>query len=313
MNIAVLEKQRRTFLQRFLYRLRREWVLHLLMVPAIVLVIIFCYQPMIGAVIAFQKFTVFKGWFASKWVGLDNFRTVMSMPNFGQVLFNTLYIALLKILLNMLVPIVVALMLNEMRQAKLKKVIQTTVYMPNFLSWIVFGGIVLDVLGSDGIVNRLLPMIGIEPVNFLTNSKTFRAVLITTDVWKNFGFGTIIYLASLTAIDPTLYEAAMIDGAGRVKQTWHITLPGIRPIIVLLATLNLGNILNAGFDQVFILLNALVMNSGDIIDTLVYRMAFDQAQYSISTAIGLFKSLISSVLIVSSYYFAYRFADYRIF
>jgi putative aldouronate transport system permease protein len=296
-----------------LKKLKREWVLHLLMLPSLVLVAIFCYQPMIGAIIAFQKFTVFKGWFAAKWIGLDNFRVVMSLPNFWPVMFNTVYIAILKILFNMIIPILTALMLNEMRQLRIKKLIQTTIYMPNFLSWIVFGGIVLDVLGADGIVNRVLTTLGFGSVNFLTNPHTFRGMLIVTDVWKNFGFGTIIYLASLTAIDPALYEAAMIDGAGRLRQTWHITLPGMKPIIVLLATLNLGNVLNAGFDQVFLLLNALTMGVGDILDTLVYRMAFDQAQYSMSAAIGLFKSAISCVLIVSSYYLAYRYADYRIF
>lgn len=293
--------------------LKREWPLHVFLIPGLVFLIWFNYVPMIGNVMAFQKFTVFKGWFNAKWVGWDNFKFVMSLPNFWNVLWNTLSISTMKIVFNMLVPIVVSLMLNEVRLSKFKRTIQTIIYMPHFLSWIIFGGIILDVLGNDGVVNQLIRLLGGDTVHFLTNNDTFPAVLVVTDVWKSFGFNTIVYMSALTAIDPTLYEAAAIDGAGRWKQTLHVTLPGILPTIVLLTTLSLGNVLNAGFDQVYMLLNSLVMDSGDILDTLVYRLAFDQAQYSIATAVGLFKSVISMILICSSYYLAYRFADYRIF
>jgi len=294
-------------------RLKREWPLHLLLVPGLVLLIYFCYVPMIGNVIAFQKFTVFKGWFHAKWVGWDNFAFVLSLPNFGQVMWNTVYISALKIVASLVVPILVSLMLNEVQSIALKRTVQTVIYMPYFLSWVVMGGIILDVLSNEGVVNQLLRGLGCQPVNFLTSNATFRPMLIVTDVWKTFGFNTIVYLAALTAIDPTLYEAASIDGAGRWQQTWHITLPGMIPTIVLLATLSLGNVLNAGFDQVYMLLNSLVMETGDILDTLVYRLAFDEAQYSVSAAVGLFKSVVSLVLICVSYYTAYRFADYRIF
>ena len=295
--------------------LKKEWPLHLFLIPGLVLLIWFYYYPMIGNVMAFQKFTVFKGWFHHKvkWVGWDNFEFVMSLPNFFPVLWNTLYISTLKIIFNLLVPIVVSLMLNELRLNKLKRTVQTVIYMPHFLSWIVFGGIILDVLGTDGVVNQLINLCGGDTVHFLTNDDTFPGVLVVTDVWKNFGFNTIVYMSALTAIDPTLYEAAAIDGAGRWKQTVHVTIPGIMPTIVLLTTLSLGSVLNAGFDQVYMLLNDLVKDSGDILDTLVYRLAFDNAQYSIATAVGLFKSVISMILICSSYYMAYRFADYRIF
>lgn len=295
--------------------LKKEWPLHLFLIPGLVLLIWFYYYPMIGNVMAFQKFTVFKGWFHPKvkWVGWDNFEFVMSLPNFYQVLWNTLYISTLKIVFNLLVPIVVSLMLNELRSNKLRRTVQTVIYMPHFMSWIVFGGIILEVLGTDGVVNQLINLCGGETVHFLTNDDTFPGVLVVTDVWKNFGFNTIVYMSALTAIDPTLYEAAAIDGAGRWKQTVHVTIPGIMPTIVLLTTLSLGNVLNAGFDQVYMLLNDLVKDSGDILDTLVYRLAFDNAQYSIATAVGLFKSVISMILICSSYYLAYRFADYRIF
>lgn len=294
---------------------RREWPLHVFLIPGLILLFWFYYYPMVGNVMAFQKFTVFKGWFnpKAKWVGWDNFEFVMSLPNFYPVLRNTLYISALKIVFNLLVPITVSLLLNEVRFTRFKRTVQTVIYMPHFLSWIVFGGIILDVLGTEGVVNQIIRMFGGDTVPFLTNNDTFPVVLVATDVWKNFGFNTIVYMSALTAIDPTLYEAAAIDGAGRWKQTLHVTVPGIMPTIVLLTTLSLGSVLNAGFDQVYMLLNSLVMDSGDILDTLVYRLAFDNAQYSIATAVGLFKSLVSMILICSSYYMAYRFADYRIF
>ncbi|MEK3717492.1 MULTISPECIES: ABC transporter permease [unclassified Paenibacillus] len=294
-------------------RFRHELPYHLFLIPGIILAVLFCYIPMMGIVMAFQNFSVFKGWLAGPWVGMDNFKYIISMPRFGQVMYNTIYISILKIVFSLLVPIVVALLLNEMRSHRLKRVLQTAMYLPYFLSWVVLGGIILDVLSLEGVINSLIQAFGGEPVGFLSSNRLFPGVLVTTEVWKNFGFNTIIYMAALTSINPDLYEAAMIDGASRWRQIWHVTLPGIRPTIILLATLSLGNVLNAGFEQVFMLLNPLVVDSGDILDTLVYRLAFNQAQYSVATAVGLFKSLVSGVLISVSYYMAYKFADYRIF
>lgn len=300
-------------LSAFRRRFMRELPLHLYLLPAIVLVVIFSYVPMMGAVIAFQDFTVFKGWLSARWVGLDNFRYVMGMPNFGRVMFNTVYISALKIVFSLLTPIVMALLLNEVSSRGYKRMLQTVMYMPHFLSWVILGGIVLDLLGSDGVVNNMIRMFGGDTVYFLTDNRYFRSVLVITEVWKTFGFNTIVYMAALAAISPSLYEAAVIDGASRLKQVRHVTIPSIMPVIVLLATLRLGDILNAGFDQVYMLLNALVMDTGDIIDTLVFRMAFDQAQYSVATAVGVFKSAVSLILIAGSYFLAYRYADYRIF
>lgn len=297
----------------FRRRFMRELPLHLYLLPAIILVVIFSYVPMAGAVIAFQDFTVFKGWLSARWVGLENFRYVISMPNFGRVMFNTVYISTLKIVFSLLTPIVMALLLNEVSSRGYKRTLQTVMYMPHFLSWVILGGIVLDLLGSDGVVNNMIRMFGGDTVYFLTDNRYFRSVLVVTEVWKTFGFNTIVYMAALAAISPSLYEAAVIDGASRLKQVRHVTIPSIMPVIVLLATLRLGDILNAGFDQVYMLLNALVMDTGDIIDTLVFRMAFDQAQYSVATAVGVFKSAVSLVLIAGSYFLAYRYADYRIF
>lgn len=307
-GVASNQKRRKRYA-----RLRRELPLHLYLLPGIVLVVFFCYVPMMGLVISFQDFRVFKGWFAAEWVGLDNFRYILSLPNFTNVLVNTVYISVIKIVCSLVVPIVVALLLNEMSAVRFKRTLQTVMYLPYFLSWIILGGIVKDLLGTDGLVNSLLSQLGMQQINFLTSNQHFRSVLVVTDIWKTFGFSTIVYMAALTSIDPTLYEAATIDGANRWQQTRYVTLPGMMPIIVMMATLSLGNILNAGFEQVLVMYNKLVLETGDIIDTFVYRLAFEQAKYSVSAGVGLFKSLVSLLLISSSYYLAYRFADYRIF
>lgn len=292
----------------------RELPLHLLLLPGLVLVLVYSYVPMLGVVIAFQKFTIFSGWFGSPWIGLDNFRFVLDMPNTGQVIWNTLFIACMKIIAGLFVPIVIALLLNEVTRSFIKRGVQTLIYLPHFLSWVILGGILIDLLSpSEGIVNAMLGKLGIEPIFFLADNRWFPAVLILSDVWKEFGFSTIVYLAAITSVNPTLYEAAVMDGAGRWKQTRHITLPGMMPIIVLMVTLSLGNVLNAGFDQVFNLANPLVYESGDILDTMIYRIAFNDAQYGVATAVGLFKSVVSFLLISVSYWLAYRLANYRIF
>jgi putative aldouronate transport system permease protein len=247
-------------------------------------------------------------------VGLDNFSFLLSLPDTKRVFWNTLVIATLKIIVGLIVPLVVSLLLNEVRKEAFKRSVQTLVYLPHFLSWVIIGGIMIDILSpSQGIVNKLLVFFGMEPVYFLGDSRWFRYVLVLSNEWKEFGFSTIIYLAALAGINPSLYEAAAMDGAGRLRQTWHITLPGMRAIIILLMTLSLGNVLNAGFEQVFVLYSPQVYDTGDIIDTMVYRTGLVQAQYSLASAIGLMKSAISLLLIAASYFLAYRFANYRIF
>lgn len=291
-----------------------QWPLHLMILPGLLVVLLFQYGPMIGAVMAFQKFMPAKGWFGSEWIGFANFQYVMDMPNFYRVLWNTVYIAVMKIILGQLVPIVTALLLNEMRKAFVKRSVQSLIYLPHFLSWVILGGVLIDILSlKHGIVNHVLGWFGVDPIFFLGNNRLFPFVLVISDVWKEFGFSTIVYLAALTSVNPVLYEAAVIDGANRWRQTWHVTLPGMAPIIILLAVLNLGNILNAGFEQVFNLYSPVVYESGDIIDTFVYRIGLVQAQYAVATAVGLFKSVITFILISVSYYLAYRLANYRIF
>ncbi|QTH41954.1 sugar ABC transporter permease [Cohnella sp. LGH] len=292
----------------------RQLPLHLMVLPALLLVLVFSYGPIAGLVIAFQKYSIVKGISGSDWVGLDNFRYVFALPGTLDVLWNTVFIAFMKIAAGLSAPIVTALLLNEIRVEFVKRGVQTLIYLPHFLSWIILGGILIDILSpSSGIVNQLLSGFGIQPIFFLGDNRWFPYLLVLSDVWKEFGFSTIVYLAALTNINPTLYEAAVVDGAGRWKQTLHVTLPGMLPIIILMSTLSLGNVLNAGFEQVFNLYSPQVYESGDIIDTLVYRLGLVDAQYAVATAMGMFKSVVSVLFVSISYYLAYRLANYRIF
>jgi putative aldouronate transport system permease protein len=292
----------------------RETPLYIMLIPAVVVVLIFSYGPMVGIVMAFQRVLPGKGIFGSPWVGWDNFTFVLGMPNFFQVVWNTIFISGLKGIAGVFVPVTVALMLNNVTSHLFKRSVQTIVYLPHFLSWIILAGIFVDILSpSEGVVNNLLKGVGMQPIFFLGDDKIFPFTMVATDIWKSFGFGTIIYLAALTDIDPTLYEAAVVDGASRWQQTRHITLPGIAGTIIMLTTLSLGNILNAGFDQIFNLYSPLVYRTGDIIDTLVYRTGIMNYQYGVATAVGLFKSVVSLLLIGIAYKLAAKFADYRIF
>ena len=292
---------------------KQESPLHIMMLPSVILLAIFCYYPMYGNVMAFQNFNPGLGFTHSPWAGLKYFRTLFALPDIGQVFFNTVFLASSKLICGTICSIVLALLLNEVRSSLYRRTIQTVVYMPYFLSWVILGSIFTSMLDSDGLVNQVIMMLGGEPIFFLGDNGWFRFILVATDVWKGMGFGTVVYLAAITGIDPTLYEAAVMDGAGRMKQTWHVTLPGMMPIIALTAMLNLGNLMNAGFDQVFNMYNTLVMESADIIDTLVYRLGMVSAKFSLATAVGLLKSVISMVLIATSYILAYKFADYRVF
>jgi putative aldouronate transport system permease protein len=293
----------------------RELPLHLMILPGLILLFIFHYLPMAGIIIAFQKFIPAKGLFGNqKWIGFDNFRYVFELPSFYSIMWNTIYISLLKIVLGLVIPIVFAILLNEVKSSGLKRSIQTTIYLPHFLSWVILGGILIDILSpSDGLANRVIKLLGFQPIFFLGDNKWFPFTMVFTDSWKEFGYGTIVYLAAITGIDPALYEAAKMDGANRWKQVVHVTLPGMKMVIVLLLVLSLGNLLNAGFDQIFNLYSPPVYQSGDIIDTFVYRIGMLDAQFGVATAVGLFKSVISLIFISVSYYCAYKFADYRIF
>lgn len=261
--------------------IRRELPLHLMLVPGIIFTVIFCYIPMAGMVIAFQKFIPAKGLFGDqKWIGFDNFTYLFNMPGAMSALRNTVVIAFFKIVLGLIVPITVAILLNEVRSNKFRKTVQTAIYLPYFLSWVVLGGVMIDILSpSQGILNQVLNFFGIDSIFFLGSNKWFQPTIIMTDVWKGFGFGTVVYLAAITGIDLSLYEAATMDGANRFQKMWHVTLPGIRMIVVLMCVLSLGNVLNAGFDQVLNLYSPQVYETGDIIDTFIYRIGLIDAQF----------------------------------
>ncbi len=286
---------------------------HLMLIPGFVLLILFSIIPMSGIVIAFEKFVPAKGIWGSKWIGMKNFEYMFSLPDSRSIFTNTLVIAVSKILCQLIVPVFVALMLGEIRSVWFKRTVQTVIYLPHFLSWVVLGGIITNMCSLDGIVNRMVMIFGGQPIMFLASNAWFRKVIILTDTWKEFGFGTVIYMAAMTGIDETLYESAQIDGATRMQRIWYITLPGILSTIVLMATLSLGNVLNAGFEQTLTLYNPLVYQTGDILDTYVYRMGIENAQYGLATAVGLLKSVLSMILIILSYYMAGRFANYNIF
>nr|WP_246470116.1 ABC transporter permease subunit [Cohnella nanjingensis] len=285
-----------------------------MLLPAVLLQLVFGYLPLGGLVIAFQDFKPYQGIFHSPWVGWAHFRFMFEYPDSKQVIFNTVIIAGLKIVSNIVVPFTFALLLNEVRKQLFKRTVQTLVYLPFFISWVFLGGILNDVLASDGIVNNLLvSWFHIEPILFLGDGNWFRFTVIVSDIWQQFGFGTIVYLAALAGVNPALYEAAEVDGASRWKQTLHVTIPSLAPIVIVVGTLALGNILNAGFDQIFNLYNALVYDKGDIIDTFVYRTGILNGQFSFGTAVGVFKSFVGFALIVLSYRIAYKLADYKIF
>jgi putative aldouronate transport system permease protein len=268
---------------------------------------------MFGIVMAFQNYMPARGILKSPWVGMDNFKFMFQMPDSKQIFINTITIAVSKIILSTFVTIIFALLLNEIKNKFMKRSIQTIVYLPNFLSWVILATVVVNIFAYDGPINAVLGAFGIEPILFMASNKWFRSVLVVTDVWKGFGYGAIIYLAALSGIDPGLYEAAAIDGANRFKRTWHITLPGILPTIMLVTIMNLPNVLNAGFDQIFNLYNPLVMETSDIIDTWVYRVGLVERQYSLGTAVGLLRSIVGIILMLSANKIAKKLTDYRIF
>ncbi len=292
---------------------RRTWPLYAMLVLPLLQLALFHYYPMYGVVIAFQKFNPGLGFLKSPWVGLANFQEIFANPDFKNVLWNSLVIAVLKIISLQLIAISLSLMLNEVRLSFFKRTVQTIIYLPHFLSWIVLGGILIDLLSATGLANRGLINLGIEPVLFLGSNVLFRPVIVITNLWKEAGWATIIYLAALTSIDPVLHEAAAIDGANRWRRIWHVNLPGILSVIILLACLNLGSVLQAGFEQILTLYNPAVYATGDILDTYVYRAGLISARYSLAGAVGLFQSVMGFILILVAYRLADKYAGYRIF
>lgn len=298
MVAAAKPEHERTAWERFCKDVIRDKWLYLLLLPGIVFLIIFRYIPIFGNVIAFMDYNPYDA-AQTTWVGLKHFQDLLTRPQFLQVFGNTLYISILKMVCGFPVPIILALMMNEMKNLKFKKVAQTLLYLPNFISWVVLSGLIMNMLDPDtGLVTSIINSISGEQVQVLTDTRYFVPMLVITDIYKGAGWGTIIYFAALSGVDPQLYEAAEIDGARKWKQLLHITLPSITPTIVVMLILSCNNIVNAGFDQIFMLYSALVFSVADIIDTYVYRIGIKNADYSFSTAAGLFKSVIAFVMIL---------------
>ncbi|RRJ67847.1 sugar ABC transporter permease [Paenibacillus oralis] len=276
---------------------KKYWMLYAMALPGIFFFIIFKYVPLAGSVIAFQDYRILGGILGSPWVGLDNFKFIFTYQDFYNVLRNTAVIAFYKLVFGFPAPIILALLLNELRIMLAKRIMQSLFYLPHFLSWVVVGGIVFELLASKGVVNAIRGWWGLEPVLFMQEESYFRPIVVLSSIWKEAGWGTIIYLAAITGINPNLYEAAVMDGAGRWKQTLYITLPTLFPTILTLFLLNIGNFLELGFDQIYNLLTPMTYAVGDIIETYVYRAGVLQGQYSVTTAIGLFQSVIGFILL----------------
>jgi putative aldouronate transport system permease protein len=284
---------------------------YMLILPGILYYLIFHYIPMFGIIIAFKDVSPFEGIqgiINGEWVGLKHFTRFFNSIYFGNIIRNTLTISLYKLVFGFPAPIILALLLNEVKNKHFKKTVQTISYLPHFISMVVVAGLLTNVLSTqNGIVNEVVKIFGKEPIFFLGDSRYFRSVLVTSGIWQGVGWGSIIYLAAITGIDMELYEACIMDGGNRWKQTWHITLPGIRNIIVLMLILAIGGLLNAGFEQILLLYSPAVYDVSDIIDTYVYREGLINANYSFSTAIGLLKSVIAMILIMGSNYIAKKF------
>lgn len=294
-------------------RIKRQIPLFVMMLLPAALVLVYSYGPMFGIVMAFQRFEPAKGFFASDWVGWENFRRLFQLPDLWSIVWNTFFIASMKIVLGMLAAIIVAILLNELQSRAFKRTVQTVIYAPYFLSWVILGGIFRELLARDGLVNQVLGAFGSGGINFLGEAAVFPWIIIITDLWQMTGFNAIVYLAAITDIDPTLYEAAAIDGAGRFRQVLKITVPGIMSYIILMVILNMGYVLNAGLDQILMLYSPSVYSTGDVIDTWVYRAGLKDAQYSLAAAVGLLRSVVSVVLVSSSYMIAKKKFGYNVF
>ena len=277
-----------------------QWLFLAMIAPGMIFLLIFSYAPMFGLIMAFQDFVPARGFLGSDFVGLDNFIYIFNLPDIWQVTYNTVFIAVGKIVLNTIIPIIFAILLNEIRVKWMKKTMQTIVYLPHFLSWVILASVILNLSNLDGTVNQVLQSLGVDRINFLGSNAVFPHLLICTDVWKGFGYNSIIFLAAITSIDPGLYEAATMDGASWLQRVKHVTIPGMMSFIILMTILALPGILSAGFDQVYNLYSPPVYASGDVLDTYIYRIGLIGRDYSLGAAVGLVRSIIGLILIYVS-------------
>jgi putative aldouronate transport system permease protein len=292
------------------YFLKRDKYLYLLAIPGILYFLTFRYLPMWGVSVAFQEFSPYQGFWGSPWVGFEHFKRFFSHPDFFILFRNTMAINLMNLIFFFPFPILLSILLNELRSDIVKKTFQTIVYLPHFLSWVIIVGITFLLFSSsEGVINKILEAAGLGRIDFLTNPNLFWPLLTLQNIWKDAGWGTIIFLAAIAGIDPQLYEAAKMDGANRLRQIWHITLPSIRNVIVILLILRIGHMMDVGFEQVFLMANGAISNVADVFDTYVYRVGIQQGQFSYSTAIGLFKSVTGLILVVIANTFAKKLGE----
>lgn len=289
---------------------KRDRFLYLLALPGIVFFILFKYVPMWGILISFQDYSPYQGMWASPWIGFEHYIRFFSNPDFLILFRNTMAINLLSLIFFFPLPILLSVMMNELRGNKFRKTIQSIVYLPHFLSWVIIVGITFLLLSTgEGIVNQLLVAAGLNKIDFLTNPNYFWFLLTVQSIWKDAGWGTVLFLAAMAGIDPQLNEAAKIDGAGRLRQIWHITLPGIRSVVIILLILRIGHIMDVGFEQVFLMMNGAVSQVADVFDTYVYRLGIKQGQLSFSTAVGVFKSFVGLILVIGANKLAKKFGE----
>lgn len=294
-NTSLRKKPRHTVIQGILH----SWRLYVCLLPAFIYVTLFCYVPMYGVQIAFRDYSVVKGILGSPWVGMKHFQQFWNSIQFEILMTNTLKISVYSLLFAFPIPIILALMLNEVKNQKFKKLIQNATYIPHFISTVVMCSMIIMFTSvSNGVINNILSMLGAERIDFMGKSSMFRPIYIITDIWQHTGWNSIIYLAALSGIDPQLYEAAEIDGASRLRRIWHITLPGILPTMVLLFILNCGNLLNVGYEKVYLLQNSLNIDVSEVISTYVYKVGILSAKFSYTSAIGLFNSVINFALLL---------------
>ncbi len=306
-------REPQNLLSRKCQEYRKNWPIFLMLVPGIVYFIIFCYVPLYGVTIAFKDYKLLDGIMKSPWAGLKYFKMAFASNDFWNSFSNTMIISLLKLAFSFPAPILLALLLNEVKNMAFKKVVQTISYMPHFLSWVVLSGVIISFLSpSTGPVNLLLRALGHDPIFFVADNNWFRPVLVISSIWKEIGWSTIVYLAALNSVDMELYEAAKIDGAGKIKQTLHITLPSIMPAITVMFIFAVGAIVNDDFDQIFNMYNPAVYKTGEVISTYIYKIGMEGMQYSLATAIGLFKNVIALVLLVGTNYLCKAFDEYAL-
>lgn len=301
MSVPMMTITRKRQLRRttFWKRLLANRYLYAMLLPALVYYTVFHYVPMYGALIAFKQFSINKGIMGSPWVGLKHFTYLFELEKFWQVFWNTIVISSYRLVFGFPLPLIVAILLNEARKIMFKRTVQTIIYLPHFISWVIMGGLLISLLSTDqGAINNAVRSLSGEPIGFLTDERMFRSTLVGSMIWKEFGWNTIIYMAALAGLNPQLYEAAVMDGANRWRRIWHITLPGIRSTIIILLILRIGGLMEAGFEQIFVLYHPGVYRVADIIDTYVYRIGLTEGRYSLAAAVGLFKSAINFTLLI---------------